>query len=172
MGWVGNYGRTANGDEMWVGAARWNEIIIEDAVFSLEQYHGVDYITKNDVDYYLIHPMKELLPDDRYTVKGDDGFSVRVRRDSNYLEFENLSPEPTEEELEAGYKDLGTVSLGTSEVDFDITFGLMHTIEKAAEIYNLVMSSSGGRVLQTITDENLLAIAKEFGVELNRDFIG
>lgn len=56
--------------------------------------------------------------------------------------------------------------------DFDITFGLMHTIEKAAEIYNLVMSSSGGRVLQTITDENLLAIAKEFGVELNRDFIG
>ena len=124
MGWVGNYGRTANGDEMWVGAARWNEIIIEDAVFSLEQYHGVDYITKNDVDYYLIHPMKELLPDDRYTVKGDDGFSVRVRRDSNCLEFENLSPEPTEEELEAGYKDLGTVSLGTSEVDFDITFGV------------------------------------------------
>jgi len=55
--------------------------------------------------------------------------------------------------------------------DFDITFGLMHTIEKAAEIYNLVMSSSGGRVLQTISDANLLAIAEEFGVELNKDFL-
>ena len=55
--------------------------------------------------------------------------------------------------------------------DFDITFGLMHTIEKAAEIYNLVMSSSGGRVLQTISDANLLAIAEEFGVVLNKDFL-
>ena len=55
--------------------------------------------------------------------------------------------------------------------DFDITFGLMHTIEKAAEIYNLVMSSSQGRVRQTITDDNLRAIAREFGVTLREEFL-
>lgn len=55
--------------------------------------------------------------------------------------------------------------------DFDITFGLMHTIEKAAQIYNLVMSSSGGQIRQTITDDNLRAIAKEFGVTLNEAFL-
>lgn len=53
--------------------------------------------------------------------------------------------------------------------DFDITFGLMHTIEKAAEIYIKVLSCGGAK--QTITHENLLAIAKDFGVELNREFI-
>lgn len=53
--------------------------------------------------------------------------------------------------------------------DFDITFGLMHTIEKAAQIYNLVQSS--GTVIQTITDDNLLAIAKDFGVALNEEFL-
>lgn len=58
-----------------------------------------------------------------------------------------------------------------SGCDFDTTFGLMHTIEKAAQIYNLVMASSQGKVLQTITDDNLLAIAKEFHVTLNKDFI-
>ena len=56
--------------------------------------------------------------------------------------------------------------------DFDITFGLMHTIEKAAQIYNLVCATSRGKIRQTITDENLLAIAKEFGVTLNKEFIG
>lgn len=55
--------------------------------------------------------------------------------------------------------------------DFDITFGLMHTIEKAAQIYNLVMSSGQGQIRQTITDDNLRAIAKEFGVVLNEDFL-
>lgn len=54
--------------------------------------------------------------------------------------------------------------------DFDITFGLMHTIEKAAEIYIKVLST-GKPILATISDENLLAIAKEFGVTLNKDFI-
>ena len=56
--------------------------------------------------------------------------------------------------------------------DFDITFGLMHTIEKAAEIYNLVMASGQGKVRQTITDDDLRAIAKEFGVTLREEFLG
>ncbi|MBR1780841.1 MAG: rhamnulose-1-phosphate aldolase [Oscillospiraceae bacterium] len=55
--------------------------------------------------------------------------------------------------------------------DFDITFGLMHTIEKAAQIYNLAMASGQGKILQTITDDNFRAIAKEFGVTLNEDFL-
>lgn len=55
--------------------------------------------------------------------------------------------------------------------NFDVTFGLMHTIEKAAQIYNLVMATNHGEVLQTITDENLQAIADDFGVVLNKKFL-
>ena len=54
--------------------------------------------------------------------------------------------------------------------DFDITFGLMHTIEKAADIYVKVLSM-GKDIKQTITDDNLRAIAKEFGVTLNEEFL-
>lgn len=61
--------------------------------------------------------------------------------------------------------------LFASGPDFDITFGLMHTIEKAAEIYNLAMAASGGKFLQTIEDHQLQAIAVEFGVELRKDFL-
>ncbi len=61
--------------------------------------------------------------------------------------------------------------LFASGPDFDTTFGLMHTIEKAAEIYMLVVSS-GKAVRQTIEDQDLLAIAREFGVELQQDFLG
>jgi rhamnulose-1-phosphate aldolase len=55
--------------------------------------------------------------------------------------------------------------------DFDTTFGLMHTIEKAAQIYMLVQSGGQGKVRQTITDENLLAIAESFGVTLRKEFL-
>lgn len=54
--------------------------------------------------------------------------------------------------------------------DFDTTFGLMHTIEKAAEIYVKVLSCGQG-IRQTITDDNLRAIAKDFGVQLNEEFL-
>ena len=54
--------------------------------------------------------------------------------------------------------------------DFTTTFGLMHTIEKAAEIYVSILST-GKTILQTITDENLRAIAKEFSVNLNENFL-
>ncbi len=54
--------------------------------------------------------------------------------------------------------------------DFDTTFGLMHTIEKAAEIYVKAMSM-GHEIRQTITDDNLRAIAKEFGVTLREEFL-
>lgn len=54
--------------------------------------------------------------------------------------------------------------------DFDTTFGLMHTIEKAADIYVRVQSMGQG-ILQTITDADLRAIAKEFGVTLREEFL-
>ena len=55
--------------------------------------------------------------------------------------------------------------------DFDTTFGLMHTIEKAAQIAILALSASQGKIRQTITDDNLRAIAKSFGVKLNEKFL-
>ena len=57
--------------------------------------------------------------------------------------------------------------LFVSGPDFDTAFGLMHTIEKAAEVV-----SSGRPVLQTIRDADLQAIADEFGVKLNQAFLG
>ena len=60
--------------------------------------------------------------------------------------------------------------LFVSGPDFDTAFGLMHTIEKAAEIYMKVLSS-GRSVLQTITDDDLRAIAGEFGVTLKEAFL-
>jgi len=46
----------------------------------------------------------------------------------------------------------------------------MHTIEKAADIYVRVLSCGQG-VRQTISDDNLRAIAKDFGVQLNEEFL-
>lgn len=54
--------------------------------------------------------------------------------------------------------------------DFDTTFGLMHTIEKAAEIYMNVLSS-GKPILQTITDDDIRAIGKDFNLTLNEEFL-
>ena len=52
--------------------------------------------------------------------------------------------------------------------DFDETFGLVHTIEKAAEIY---LKAKGAGIVRTITDEELQELAKAFNVRLNRDFL-
>lgn len=61
--------------------------------------------------------------------------------------------------------------LFASGPDFDTTFGLMHTIEKAAQICVLAFSAGQGKIRQTITDDNLRAIAKDFGVTLNEKFL-
>lgn len=54
--------------------------------------------------------------------------------------------------------------------DFDTAYGLMHTIEKAAEIFVKVLSCGRG-VRQTIEDDQLRAIAKDFGVTLREEFL-
>ena len=61
--------------------------------------------------------------------------------------------------------------LFASGPDFDITFGLAHTIEKSAEIYIKVLSAGQGKIRQTITDDDLRAIAHDFGVTINEKFL-
>ncbi len=62
--------------------------------------------------------------------------------------------------------------LFVSGPSFDIAFGLMHTIEKAAMIACTAMAASGGgKLAQVITDDNLRDIGKAFGVTLNEDVL-
>ena len=59
--------------------------------------------------------------------------------------------------------------LFVSGTDFDSTFGLLHTIEKAADIYGRARAMNGGsgEFLNTITDEGLRQIGREFNVKIN-----
>ncbi|MCM1046555.1 MAG: rhamnulose-1-phosphate aldolase [Candidatus Gastranaerophilales bacterium] len=62
--------------------------------------------------------------------------------------------------------------LFVSGPDFDTAFGLMHTIEKAAQIASIAMAANGGRKLpHVITDDNLRQIGKDFGVTLNESIL-
>ena len=62
--------------------------------------------------------------------------------------------------------------LFVSGPDFDTAFGLMHTIEKAAQIASIALSASpDGKLRQVITDVNIRQIGKEFGVTLNEEVL-
>ncbi len=54
--------------------------------------------------------------------------------------------------------------------DFDLTFGLMHTVEKSAEILVKVLSMQQGK-RQTIKAQEFRDLAKAFGVELPAEFL-
>ena len=54
--------------------------------------------------------------------------------------------------------------------DFDLTFGLMHTVEKAAEILVKVLSITPNK-LQTITPDHFRHLANDFKVELSEKFL-
>ena len=54
--------------------------------------------------------------------------------------------------------------------DFDATFGLMHTVEKSAEILVKVLSMSQKK-RQTIQPDQFRQLAKDFGVELPERFL-
>ena len=54
--------------------------------------------------------------------------------------------------------------------DFDTTFGLMHTVEKAAEV-SVKIRSMVPQKAQTITVENFRTFAKTFGFELPERFL-
>lgn len=53
--------------------------------------------------------------------------------------------------------------------DFDLTFGLMHTAEKSAEILVKMLSMRPDK-LQTITPDNFRHLAKDFNVTLPEEF--
>ena len=57
--------------------------------------------------------------------------------------------------------------------DFDTTFGLMHTIEKAAKIHGqaLMMNGCSADFMNTITDDGLRAIARDFNLTINEGFL-
>ena len=62
--------------------------------------------------------------------------------------------------------------LFVSGPDFDTAFGLMHTIEKAAQIASIALAANGGRApRQVITDDELRAIGRDFGVKLNEEIL-
>ena len=54
--------------------------------------------------------------------------------------------------------------------DFDLTFGLMHTVEKSAEILVKVLSITPNK-LQTITPQNFRDLAVDFKVTLPEEFL-
>ena len=54
--------------------------------------------------------------------------------------------------------------------DFDLTFGLMHTVEKSAEILVKTLSIRQDK-LQTITPQGFRDLAAEFKVELPEKFL-
>lgn len=55
--------------------------------------------------------------------------------------------------------------------DFDLTFGLMHTVEKSAEILVKTRSMTGSK-RQTITPGNFRDLARDFKVRLPEKFLG
>lgn len=57
-----------------------------------------------------------------------------------------------------------------SGADFDLTFGLMHTVEKSAEILVKMLSMSPHK-LQTIQPQNFRDLAKDFKVSLPEQFL-
>jgi rhamnulose-1-phosphate aldolase len=54
--------------------------------------------------------------------------------------------------------------------DFDLTFGLMHTVEKSAEILVKTLSMTGAK-RQTITPDDFRHLAKDFNVTLPERFL-
>lgn len=54
--------------------------------------------------------------------------------------------------------------------DFDLTFGLMHTVEKASEVLVKILSMTNAR-RQSITSEDLISLGDAFGVRIPKKFL-
>lgn len=55
--------------------------------------------------------------------------------------------------------------------DIDEAFGLIETVEKAAQLY--MIATASGKRINTITDENLWAVVEQFGIQdsVRKDFL-
>ena len=58
----------------------------------------------------------------------------------------------------------------SAQEDFDLTFGLLHTVEKSAEILVKILSMTPNK-LQTITPDNFRSLARDFKVSLPEEFL-
>jgi len=54
--------------------------------------------------------------------------------------------------------------------DFDLTFGLMHTVEKASEVLVKILSMTNAR-RQSITSQDLISLGDAFGVRIPKKFL-
>lgn len=122
MGWVGPYGRIATEDHKYEGYAYWDACVIDEAKFSTDVSDGFTLLGGISVSQDLLSPMESKLPWDRYSSRASNNLSTVVKIDENFLEFEKLFPTPTEEEREAETKNLGKVTLGTSEMNIGFGF--------------------------------------------------
>ena len=57
--------------------------------------------------------------------------------------------------------------------DFDTTFGLVHTVEKAAQLYVAARAANGGSdaFLNVISDQGLRDTCRDFGIQINEAFV-
>jgi rhamnulose-1-phosphate aldolase len=57
--------------------------------------------------------------------------------------------------------------------DFDTTFGLAHTVEKAAELYVAARAANGGSEdwLNKIEDQGLIDTCHDFNIQINQAFV-
>ena len=57
--------------------------------------------------------------------------------------------------------------------DFDTTFGLAHTVEKAAQLYVAARAANGGsdEFLNVISDQGLRDTCRDFGIQINEAFV-
>ena len=57
--------------------------------------------------------------------------------------------------------------------DFDTTFGLMHTVEKAAQLYLSARAANGGsdRFMNEISDQGLKDTCHDFNIQINEAFV-
>lgn len=57
--------------------------------------------------------------------------------------------------------------------DFDTTFGLAHTVEKAAELYVAARAANGGSdaFLNVISDQGLKDTCRDFNIQINEAFV-
>ena len=57
--------------------------------------------------------------------------------------------------------------------DFDTTFGLAHTVEKAAQLYVAARAANGGSEdwLNKIEDKGLIDTCHDFNIAINQDFV-
>lgn len=108
----------------------------------------------------------------------EKGVVMRIKQELEKLGYDRVEIDQlgnvigwmgTGEKIIAIDSHIDTVVFCSGE-DFDLTFGLLHTVEKSAEILVKILSMAPQK-LQTITPNNFRALAKDFKVTLPEEFL-